>query len=77
MRDKEKQVQIPEKLFVDLVLYFLMEHDNEELFHSIASAIDKKLDSIVTRQIFTEFKTGATKEIREKAIREYLDRVKG
>ncbi len=67
-----KNVQIPYELFVDLVLYHLNgERDTEE---EIRMGLEKKLDAMVDRQIYSEYKTASTEEQREKARQEYLDR---
>ena len=63
-----KQVQIPQKLFVQLIHYHLMEDDNHE--GEIRIGLEKKLDALVLR----ESKTALTEEEREKARQEYLDR---
>ena len=67
-----KQVQIPQKLFVQLIHYHLMEDDNHE--GEIRIGLEKKLDALVLRELYGKSKTALTEEEREKARQEYLDR---
>ena len=69
---KNKNVQIPYELFFQLLQYFLMEnHESEE---SIRKGLEKKLDTMVDRELYSKYKTAATEEEREKFRQEYLDR---
>lgn len=67
-----KQVQIPQKLFVQLIHYHLMEDDNHE--GEIRIGLEKKLDALVLRELYGKSKTALTEKEREKARQEYLDR---
>lgn len=67
-----KQVQIPQELFVQLIRYHLMEDDSHE--DEIRIGLEKKLDALVLRELYGKSKTAPTKEEREKARQEYLDR---
>lgn len=67
-----KNVQISHELFIALVKYFLLEQD--ELFMEIKKGLEKKLDALVTRELYTKYKTAPSEEEREKARLEYLDR---
>jgi hypothetical protein len=67
-----KNVQISHELFIELVKYFLLEQD--ELFTEIKKGLEKKLDALVTRELYTKYKTAPSEEEREKARLEYLDR---
>jgi hypothetical protein len=67
-----KKVQISHELFIALVKYFLLEQD--ELFTEIKKGLEKKLDALVTRELYTKYKTAPSEEEREKARLEYLDR---
>lgn len=67
-----KSVQIPYDLFVDLVLYHLnSENDFDE---EIRQGLEQKLDAILNRQLYSQYKTAPTEEEREQARQEYLDR---
>lgn len=69
---KEKQIQIPETLFVQMIQYFL--GGKQENFDPIVSGINAKLDKAIEHDLFTKSKVAATLEEREKARQEYLDR---
>ena len=69
---KNRNVQIPYELFFQLLQYFLMDnYDGEEI---IQSGLEKKLDAMVNREMYSKFKTAPTEEEREKFRQEYLDR---
>ncbi|MDO4355747.1 MAG: complexin-2 [Clostridia bacterium] len=67
-----KTVQIPYELFVNLVLYHLNGEDafDEEIRHGL----ERKLDAMLNRQLYSQYKTAPTEEQREQARQEYLDR---
>jgi hypothetical protein len=67
-----KNVQIPYELFLDLVLYHLRGEDDYD--EDIRQGLEEKLDAILSRMIYSEYKTAPTEEQREKARQEYLDR---
>ena len=67
-----KNVQISQELFIALMRYFLLEQ--EELYLEIKKGLEKKLDALVMRELYTKYKTAPSEEEREKARREYLDR---
>ena len=67
-----KSVQIPYELFVDLVLYHL---NGEDAFEDeIRQSLERKLDAMLNRQLYSRYKTAPTEEQREQARQEYLDR---
>lgn len=69
---QNKSVQIPYELFFQLLQYFLMDnYDGEEV---IRSGLEKKLDAMVNREVYSKSKTAPTEEEREKFRKEYLDR---
>ena len=69
---QNKNVQIPYELFFQLLQYFLMNnYDGEE---KIRLGLEKKLDAMVMRELYTKYKTAPTEEEKEKARKEYLDR---
>ena len=67
-----KSVQIPYELFVDLVLYHL--NDEENFQDDIRQGLSQKLDAMLNRQLYSQYKTAPTEEQREQARQEYLDR---
>ena len=68
---KEKQIQISQKLFITLVKCFVldMEVDCEE----IKKELNKKLDAVALRQLYSTYKTAPTDEEKEEARQKYLD----
>lgn len=69
---KNRNVQIPYELFFQLLQYFLMEnYENEEI---IRQGLERKLDTMVNRELYSKYKTASTEEEREKSRQEYLDR---
>lgn len=67
-----KNVQISQELFIALMKYFLLEQ--EELLPEIKEGLEKKLDALVMRELYTKYKTAPSEEEREKARLEYLDK---
>lgn len=67
-----KNIQISEELFVVIMRYFMLEQ--EELLPQIKQGLEKKLDAMVMRELYTKYKTALTEEEKEKARKEYLDR---
>ncbi len=67
-----KNVQIPYELFVDLVLYHLRGEDDVD--GEIQQGLERKLDAMLNRQLYSQYKTAPTEEQRERARQEYLDR---
>lgn len=66
-----KNVQIPYELFEALVQYHIAgkEYYNEE----IQQGLCRKLDAILMRMYYTDYKTAPTEEEREQARQTYLD----
>ena len=67
-----KNVQISEELFVAIMRYFMLEQ--EEMLPQIKQGLEKKLDAMVNREVYSKSKTAPTEEEREKFRQEYLDR---
>ena len=67
-----KNVQIPYDLFWALLQHHLMTEDGYE--EKIQQRLEQKLDAMVNRQLYSQYKTAPTEEQREKVRQEYLDR---
>ena len=68
----ERKIQIPEKVFYELVKFHLLgETDAEE---EIKAQLQKKLDAMVEHQLYTRSKKAASQNEREQARKEYLER---
>lgn len=75
MSKQPQNVQIDFKLFLDLVSLLCLESEDPDLQERCARGLEKKLDAIVTRDMYSRYKTAATPEEREKARQEYLDKI--
>ena len=67
---KEKQIQISQRLFITLVKCFVldMEVDCEE----IKKELNRKLDAVALRQLYSTYKTAPTDAEKEEARQKYL-----
>lgn len=72
---RDKQIQISEKLFVEIARYFLLDQEEPDLKESIKKGLGEKLEANIRHQLYTTYKTAATPEQKEKARQEYLDKV--
>ena len=72
-RKEMKNVQISEDLFFLLLKYHLANID--EVLPEIQKGLEKKLEMLVRRDLYTKYKTAPTEEEREQARQEYLDKV--
>ncbi len=70
--DRMKNVQISQELFIQLLRFHLVEDESCE--REIKQELERKLDRMVLRDLFGKSKTAPTKEEREQARKEYLDR---
>lgn len=67
-----KNIQISEELFVRLLRYHL---ENEaDLQEEIVEDLNRKLESVINRLIYTKYKTADNETEKERARQEYLDR---
>ena len=67
-----KNLQISEELFYMLLRFNLLEDDLWQ--EEIVSELQKKLDAMVNRNLYTKYKTAPTAAEQEQARQEYLDR---
>ena len=78
MEEKEKQVQIPFKtLLIALIVTDDLINNREidiEQVQELHKAINKKLDAMEKRELYTKYKTSQNKEEQEKARLEYLNK---
>lgn len=72
MNRKEKQVQIPESLFIEICKYFLLDVDVNA--DKIKKGLSNKLEAITRHDLYTKYKT-ATLEQQEQARKEYLEKI--
>lgn len=65
---KEKQVLLPEGLFVDLYKYHVLGTRDPAMEERIRAGMDKKGDALYRRALYTDYKQGD-----EDARQKYLD----
>ena len=68
-----KNIQISEELFFALLKYHLVEMD--DVLPEIKQGLERKLESMVKRELYVKYKTAPTEEEREAARQKYLDKV--
>lgn len=69
----QKSVQIDSKLFLQLYEYFKTAEDSSQTAADIFKQLDDKLDKLISRELFSQYKRAATPDEREQARQEYLD----
>ena len=74
MANKPKSVQIDMDLFEELLKYFSFfdVYGTQETHDRIRASLEKKLDALVKRQYYTDYKTAPTDAEREQARLKYL-----
>ena len=70
----KKNVQIPYELFMDLVRLHVLEIDDAETWKRIEKGLNTKIDALLMHELYEKYKTAPSKDEREKARQEYLDR---
>lgn len=68
-----KQVQIPEKLFFQLVKFHLCDDDLWQ--EEIEQGLQSKIEAMINRNLFSAYKNASTSEEREKTRIAYLDSI--
>lgn len=70
-------IQIPESLFYDILRYYLITSEGEEipeeLDKRVFDGLSDKVKKIADREIYTIYKTAPTEEEKERARQKYLD----
>lgn len=74
---KMANIQIPEDLFYDILRYYVITSEGEEvpeeLDKRVFSGLTDKVQKIIDRELYTTYKTAPTEEERERARQKYLD----
>ncbi|MBP0983686.1 MAG: hypothetical protein J6A19_08170 [Oscillospiraceae bacterium] len=70
-----RQVQISEDLFLDLLSFFNSDEPSPADAALIQAALEEKFDKLISRKLFTDYKRAPTPEEREAARQAYLDHV--
>ena len=69
----KKQSSIPEELFLSLTKLVLLEVSDPELLAHCQQGIREKFDAMARHDLYTQYKTAASPEEREKARQAYLN----
>lgn len=67
----QKNVQISYELFIDLIKFHLFGFDENE--EKIRIDLERKLNTMCDRELYTKYKTAGTDVEREEARQKYLD----
>ena len=71
---REKQIQITEKLLLQICQYFLLDQRSAELEKAIVKGLENKIDRIVEHELYSKsMNTSLPESEREAARKEYLD----
>lgn len=68
-----RQVQISEDLFLDILRFFNTDEPSLEDAALIRAALEEKFDKLVARKLFTDYKRAPSPAEREAARQQYLD----
>ena len=66
-----KNIQISEKLFIQLVKYHLL--DNKELSEEIKIELDDKLTKLINRDLYSKYLQAEHKQDKREALEEYIN----
>lgn len=76
MKPADKQVQIPQLLFNQIVKYiFDPAHQTEDQRQQIERGLLDKADRMINHDLYTKYKTAPSEEQREKARLAYCEQV--
>lgn len=67
----QKNVQIPNELFLNLICYHLLDFTENEA--EIRRGLERKLNAMCDRELYRKYKTAETEAEREEARQKYLD----
>lgn len=68
-----KNIQISEKLFIQLVKYHLLEIDDKELSEEIKIELDNKLTKLINRDLYSKYLQAEHKQDKREALEEYIN----
>lgn len=71
---REKSIQITQKLFLELAQYFLLDKQDPEREEAIKRGLSDKLEAMIKHDLYTKYKTAPTPEQQEQARKEYLEK---
>ncbi|WP_285816095.1 hypothetical protein [Thomasclavelia cocleata] len=65
-------IQISEKLFIQLIKYHILEINDERLSEEIKIELDNKITKIINRNLYSKYIQCDTKANKKKALDEYI-----
>lgn len=71
---REKSIQIPERLFLEMAQYFLLDKKDASMEKNIVKGLDDKIEAVIRHDLYTKYKTAPTPEQQEQARKEYLEK---
>ena len=71
-----KNIQIPQRLFCQLVLYVMDHEDREDpRYKAIMAGVEEKFNALRRHELYSRYKSSIDANAREKARQDYLDDV--
>lgn len=71
---REKSIQIPERLFLEIAQYFLLDKKDAGMEKNIVKGLSDKIEAVIRHDLYTKYKTAPTPEQQEQARKEYLEK---
>lgn len=68
-----EKVQIDKHLFINIVKIICLKIADEKLQEETAEQLNKKLSSIIERELYSKYKTAIFEEEREEYKRKYIE----
>ena len=65
-------IQISEKLFIQLVKYHLLEIDDRELSEEINMELDDKLTKLIHRDLYSKYLQAEQQQDKKEALENYI-----
>ena len=73
---RPRSIQIDYDFYLELISHAFTHGDpNDPCFRRINAAFHRKLEAMERRNLYTLYKSGATKKIRDKAREDYLEAI--
>ena len=73
---RPRSIQIDYSFYLDLISHAFTHGDPDDpCFCRINSAFHKKLEAMERHELYTLYKSGATREVRDKAREDYLEAI--
>ncbi len=67
-----RNIQISEKLFIQLIKYHLLEIDDKKLSEEIKIELDNKLTKLINRDLYSKYLQCDVEADRKKILEEYI-----